>query len=218
MENLDEEGLIQAAQQGDLDAFNQLVLTYQGQVYGLAYRLVGDQDTAADMTQETFLAAFRHLNRFRKGSLRAWLMRIAANLCYDVLRKRRARPTSPMSILHTREDSPEILRVGGREQHPEDYAERRELANEIQRALNTLPPEQRLAVVLCDVEEFPYKEAARMIGISLGTLKSRLSRGRARLRAHFIENRELLPASLRSTLRDIKEMPAEQPEDVNGRR
>jgi len=217
MANTDEEHLIQAARGGDLEAFNQLVLIYQGQVYALAYRLLGNRDTAADATQEAFLSAFQHIGRFRKGSFRAWLLRITTNFCYDTLRRERSRPTSPLEILFTRPDSPELHRSEGERTDPEVYLERQELAREIQLALNTLPPEQRIAVVLCDVEEFPYAEAARISGISLGTLKSRLHRGRARLRTHFLEHRELLPASLRFILGSIaagdEALPAGQPED-----
>lgn len=219
MDMPDEDRLIQAAQGGDLDAFNQLVLVYQGQVYALAYRLLGNQETAADVTQDTFLAAFQHLDRFERGSLRAWLLRIATNRCYDYLRRRRTRPTSPLEILFTRPEAAEAHRQFGVEDDPEQYAERQELLAEIQRALDTLPPAQRVVVVLCDVEGLPYREAAEVIGISLGTLKSRLSRARTRLREYFFEHRELLPGSLRSILGGIlgepaKGSPTKVPEDM----
>lgn len=205
-----EDLLIQAARRGDLEAFNQLVLTYQGQVYALAYRLLGDQDAAADVTQETFLAAFQHIAAFQRGYLRAWLLRIATNLCYDTLRRQKARPTSPLEALSTQPESPESAGEGD----PEAYAERRELAREIQKALATLPPEQRLVVILCDIDGFPYAEAAQTADISEGTLKSRLSRGRARLRDYFLQRRELLPASLRSILgNELSLPPASAPEE-----
>jgi RNA polymerase sigma-70 factor (ECF subfamily) len=218
----EEDALIQAAKRGNLNAFNQLVLAYQSQVYALAYRLVGNRETAADVTQETFLSAFRHLHRFRKGSLRAWLFRIATNQAYDLLRKQRSRPTAPLEALLSHPDTPEIRRRR-ESQDPETYAERKELISEIQEALNTLPHPQRTAVVLCDVEGFSYREAADTIGVSLGTLKSRLSRGRARLREYFVEHRELLPTSIRSIFSGAldkahegsapTESPAEKPEE-----
>lgn len=194
-----EDALIQGAQQGNLEAFNQLVLAYQGQVFALAYRLLGDRDQAADATQETFLAAFQHIDRFHRGYFRAWLLRIATNLCYDALRRRRRRPTAPLESLLAHPESSE-RHFHREEDDPEAYAERRELAREIRKALDTLPPEQRAIVVLCDSAGFPYAEAAQMLGISQGTLKSRLSRGRARLRSYFLAHRELLPAALRSIL------------------
>ncbi len=214
-----EDAWIEAAQGGDLEAFNQLVLAYQGQVYGLAYRLLGDAESAADVSQETFLAAFRHIRRFQRGSLRAWLLRIAANLCYDALRRQRARPTSPLAILFARPDSAALHPLDSGPADPEEYAERQELAADIQRALATLPPEQRLAVVLCDIEEFSYEEAARTVNTSLGTLKSRLSRGRARMREYFFGHRELLPPALRSILGNGADSaaptPAGRPEEVH---
>lgn len=214
----DEETCIQAARNGDLEAFNTLVVAYQSQVYALAYRLLGETESAADVVQDTFLAAFQHIGTFRRGSLRAWLLRIAANLAYDALRRRRARPSSPLSIfIHA--DGVRPPHGNNKEDDPEDWVERQELASEIQRALETLPPEQRVVVVLCDIEDVPYAEAAGMLGISLGTLKSRLSRGRARLRTHFFDRRELLPEYLRFIIGRFAaaEMsPAVRQEDSDG--
>ena len=208
-----EDLLIQAARNGDLDAFNQLVLAYQSQVYALAYRLLGDREMAADVAQETFLSAFQHISTFQRGYLRAWLLRIATNLCYDMLRRKRSRPTAPLEALLASPESSE-LHLHEEENNPEMYAEQQELAQEIQRALDTLLPEQRAVVVLCDIEGFPYAEAAQILGISQGTLKSRLSRGRAHLRDYFLAHRELLPASLRSILGSEElSMPADRPED-----
>lgn len=214
----DEETCIQAARNGDLEAFNTLVVAYQGQVYALAYRLLGEAESAADVVQDTFLAAFQHIHAFRRGSLRAWLLRIAANLAYDALRRRRSRPSSPLSVvIHSNGVRLPHGRDG--EDDPEDWVERRELASEIQRALETLPPEQRVVVVLCDIEDIPYAEAASMLDISLGTLKSRLSRGRARLRAHFFDHGELLPEYLRFIIGRFsaaETCPAARQEDADG--
>src|SRR3970282_826626 len=93
----DEASLIERSQRGDLDAFNALVLAYQGQVYGVCLRMLGSPQPAEDATQEAFIAAFRAVPRFRRGSLRAWLFRIAANVCYDELRRRRSRPQVPLA-------------------------------------------------------------------------------------------------------------------------
>lgn len=209
---LGEDLLIQAARRGDLEAFNQLVLIYQGQVYALACRLLGDRDAAADIAQETFLSAFQHIAAFRHGYLRAWLLRIATNLCYDALRRQKSRPSSSLDIAFTQSEGSSLEPTD--EEDPEAYAERQELAREIQQALTTLPPEQRLVVILCDIDGLPYAEAAQAAGISTGTLKSRLSRGRARLRDYFLQRRELLPASLRSILGSaLPSPPATAPEE-----
>ncbi len=195
----EEEAWIRAAKEGDLEAFNHLVLLYQSQVYALAYRLVGDHEAASDVAQETFLAAFRHIRRFRGTTLRSWLLRIAANQAYDLLRRRKVRAGVSLDVLQGHPDMVE-LRRGGVEGDPVAYSEQRELQEEIQRALETLPPGQRAVIVLCDLEGLPYREAAHILGISQGTLKSRLSRGRERMRAYFFERRELLPSSIRFIL------------------
>jgi RNA polymerase sigma-70 factor (ECF subfamily) len=209
-----EEELVQRARQGDLEAFNRLVLGYQEQVYGLAYRLLGDADAAADAAQEAFLSAFQHIRSFRKGSFRAWLLRITANFCYDVLRKQRTRPQTSLEGLPSGVES--HLPVGEAGEDPTLQAEQEEVSREVQQALMSLSPEQRAVIVLCDLQEFPYDQAARTLGISLGTLKSRLSRGRARLREYFRERRELLPATVRSIFAPHDSDGAEEKSDEAG--
>jgi len=207
-----EDALIQSAKQGNLEAFNQLVRAYQGQVFARAYRLLGDREQAADAVQETFLAAFQHIGRFRHGYFRAWLLRIATNQCYDALRRQRRRPTAPLEALLAHPESSELHFQA--ENDPESYAEQQELGREILKALDILSPEQRAVVVLCDSVGLPYAEAAQTLGIAQGTLKSRLSRGRARLRDYFLQHRELLPATLRSILGGKEPpLPADKPEE-----
>lgn len=191
----DEARLIRRSQAGDLSAFNAFVEAYQGQVYNLCLRLLGDLAAAEDATQEAFIAAYRHITRFRGGSFRAWLLRIAANACYDELRRRRARPTQPI------EEAIDLASPGGSES-PEVYVVRRELARHIQAGLATLPPDQRLAVILRDVQGLSYEEIAQVTSSSLGTVRSRLSRGRARLRDYLKAQRELLPQEFRPISED----------------
>jgi RNA polymerase sigma-70 factor (ECF subfamily) len=93
---MDETGLIAAAQQGQMDAFNELVLAYQHQVYNLAYRILGDPASASDAAQETFISAFQNIARFRGGSFRSYLLRIVSNRCYDELRRRKRRPATSL--------------------------------------------------------------------------------------------------------------------------
>ena len=93
---MDEPTLIQAAQRGDLNSFNSLVLTYQDILFNTALRIMGDEDSAADATQEAFLSAFRAIKSFRGGSFKAWLLRTVTNACYDELRRRKRRPTVPL--------------------------------------------------------------------------------------------------------------------------
>jgi len=191
---MDEKALIAAARQGDTNAFNQLVLSYQSMVYNLAYRILGDPEAAADASQETFLSAFRAIRRFRGGSFKVWLLRIATNACYDQLRLKQRRPTSSLNALSERSASLIELAEG-----PEDHALRRELSEVIQKGIQTLPPDQRITLVLSDVQGMSYKEIAAITKTSLGTVKSRLSRARAKLRDFLLEQEELLPDRYRLT-------------------
>jgi len=193
---MDEQALIQAAQRGDLNAFNELVLSFQGRVYNLAYRIMGDGDSAADATQEAFISAYRAIGRYRGGSFRAWLMRIVTNACYDELRRRKRRPTSSLDALYVTDAAPgEVL--ASRSEGPEAFAQRQELQRTLHAGLQTLPKEQRAALILSDVQGYDYKEIAEISGVSLGTVKSRLSRGRAKMRDYLLAQGELLPAAYR---------------------
>ncbi|GIW06003.1 MAG: RNA polymerase subunit sigma-24 [Dehalococcoidia bacterium] len=191
----EEERLILASQAGDIQAFNQLVERYQFQVYNLCRRMLGDPELAADATQETFLNAFEHIGRFRGGTLKTWLLRIAANACYDLMRHRKRRPATSLDEIVDDEDDPKDFAGGG--ELPEQFALRRELGQLLVRALNELPPEQRMVVVLSDIQGLSYDEIADVTRTELGTVKSRLSRARAKLRDYLDRHRELLPRDYR---------------------
>jgi len=191
----DEPGLVRRAQRGDVGAFNQLVLCYQQLAYNVAYRLLGDSDAAADVTQDAFTSAYQAIRGFRGGSFRAWLLRIVSNGCYDYLRSRQRHPTASLDALSDEEESPTAFRDPG--ETPEDAALRHELLAHIQQGLLTLPVDQRVAVVLYDVQGLSYEEIAEVTRASLGTVKSRLSRGRAHLRAFLVRSGELPPARFR---------------------
>ena len=193
---MDEQALIAAARRGDLRAFNELVLAYQDRVYNLAYRILGDPDAAADATQEAFLSAYQGLDRYRGGSFRSWLMRIVTNACYDELRRRKRRPVTSLEAL-TEAGSPPPPPTNTQPESPEAYAERRELHRLLEAAIQTLPPDQRITLVLSDVEGLSYQEIAEITGVALGTVKSRLSRARARLRDYLLAHKELLPTPYR---------------------
>jgi RNA polymerase sigma factor (sigma-70 family) len=192
---MDEQALIASARKGDARAFNQLVMLYQSMVYNLAYRILGDRDAASDATQEAFISAFRAMRRFRGGSFKAWLLRIVTNACYDHLRSKQRRPTSSLDDLPVESDHVSYLRDPA--ERPEEYVERQDLNRAIQRGIQTLPAEQRMVLVLSDVQGLSYQEIVEATGVSLGTVKSRLSRGRAKLRDFLLEQGELLPARYR---------------------
>lgn len=196
---MDEPSLIEAAQQGKVDAFNELVLTYQHQVYNLAHRILGDPASAADVTQETFIAAFNSIARFRGGSFKSYLMRIVSNRCYDELRRRKRRPaTSFEDFGDVDEEANPVLVNGG--EGPEAHAESQEVAHAIQAGIETLPPDQRVTLVLSDVQGLSYQEIAAATGVSLGTVKSRLARARGKLRDYLRTKGELLPPRYRLKL------------------
>jgi len=195
---MDEIALIRESQEGDLEAFNRLVLAYQDSVYAQAYRMMGEPEAAADATQEAFISAFRNLRSYRGGSFRAWLLRIVTNACYDEHRRRRRRPTIPLQPLDSEAnevESPGWLADDG--EGPERAAEREELNHAIQDCLDDLPEDFRAVVVLIDIQELDYKETARVIGRPVGTVKSRLARARLRLRDCLQGVWELLPAQYR---------------------
>ena len=193
---MDEAALIRAAQRGNLDAFNELVLTYQHRIYNLAYRILGDPAAAEDATQETFIAAYRKIGSFRGGSFISWLLRIVANRCYDELRRQKRRPSIPLEEIDVGEEEANPALINGGES-PEEHAERAELARFLQAAITTLPPDQRMVLVLSDVEGLSYAEIAATVGVPVGTVKSRLARARARLRDLLQERGELLPRAYR---------------------
>ncbi len=192
---MDEQSLIASARKGDVRAFNQLVLLYQSLAYNVAYRILDDAEAAADATQDAFLSAYRAMPRFRGGSFKAWLLRIVTNACYDQLRKKKRRPTQSLDDLPMEADHTMHLRDPA--EQPDEYAERRDLNRLLQEAIGRLPPEQRVVLVLSDVQGLNYKEIAQATGLALGTVKSRLSRARAKLRDDLVRQGELLPARYR---------------------
>jgi RNA polymerase sigma-70 factor (ECF subfamily) len=194
MARINEESLLTAARHGDVSAFNKLVLAYQNLVYNTAYRILGESEAAADASQETFLSAFQALKDFRGGSFKVWLLRIVTNACYDQLRLKQRRPATSLEELP---DPEYVISLRDKAGELDDFALQRELGIVIQRGLRTLPPDQRVTLVLSDIQGFSYEEIAAVTHTSLGTVKSRLSRGRARLRDYLLAQEELLPRRYR---------------------
>ncbi len=202
---MDEQLLIQDAQQGDLNAFNQLVLTYQDLAFNVAYRVMADAASADDATQDAFIAAYRKLDTYRGGSFKAWLLRIVTNACYDELRRRKRRPAVPLEPENSDGDvleSPQWLADDA--PSPENQAEQQELELAIQHCLNALDDKFRTVVVLVDVEGLDYEVTAQALNSPLGTIKSRLARARQKLQECLHGFEELLPAAFRL---DDEEMP-----------
>jgi RNA polymerase sigma-70 factor (ECF subfamily) len=193
---MDETRTIQEAQQGSLAAFNQLVMAYQGTAYNVAYRVIGEGEAAADACQDAFLKAYQAIKQYRGGSFKSWLMRIVTNTCYDHLRYKGRRPANSLEDMVENPTSDSVKLVNGAE-HPEERVLRGELNDLIQIGISQLPEDQRLVLVLSDVQGFSYQEIAEIIDQPLGTVKSRLSRGRQRLRDFLWQQQELLPSQYR---------------------
>lgn len=206
VEIMDEAALIKAACADDLNAFNRLVLEYQSRVYSLAYRIMGDEESASDATQEAFISAYKNVHRFRGGSFYSWLLRIVTNACYDELRRRKRRPADSLDQISEDWDGLDVAHptsMGEAPPSPSGELERMELQKAIKACLDRLPTEFKIVAVLVDVQEHNYQEAAAVIGKPVGTIKSRLARARLRMRDCLQRYGELLPAAFRQENEDI---------------
>jgi RNA polymerase sigma-70 factor (ECF subfamily) len=196
---MDEPALIKSAQCGDVAAFNALVLTYQAQVYNVAYRIMGDEAPASDATQETFISAYKNIRNYRGGSFKSWLLRTVTNACYDALRYNKRRPSTSLEAMGEDPDgsgdeagTSYAEFIASDDESPADAAERRELRHAITCGIKLLPPDQRITFVLSDVQGMSYDEVSDAMQTTLGTVKSRLSRARARLRDYLLTETELI--------------------------
>ena len=184
----DENQLIARSQSGDVNAFNQLIEQYQQIMYGTVFRLLSDYDTAADITQDAFIAAYKAIKSYRgEASFRSWLLRIGSNMACDHWRRVQRHPTASLESI-TGDEEPqssqtlEAMAATDIESNPEEYALSHELQATIEQGLQQLPLEQRTVLVLYDIQGLSYEEVAQTTQTTLGTVRSRISRGRAHLR------------------------------------
>ena len=188
---------------GKTSCYNCIIETYQTQAYNLARRMLDDWALAEDAVQESLVSGYRAYPKFRGDNLSSWLMRIVANTCRDMLRFRRARPTVPLDPTPVNEQEQgrtlSALDLPSTMESPQEHAERGALNRAIQDCLNSLPQEHRLAEVLVDVQGMSYEEASVAMNCNLGTVKSRVSRGRRGLRDCLQKAGELLPSRFRHT-------------------
>lgn len=169
---VEESDLIQGSKTGDADAFDQLVGVHQDRVYQLAYRITGNREDAWDAAQEAFLRAYRSLRLFRgTASFSTWLHRIAVNTALDIVRRRPPQRSQPLD---------EAVALVGDD--PADQVQRKDLQRRIHHAIASLPVDHRVVVILRDLEGLAYDEIAKLLTIPVGTVRSRLSRGRDALR------------------------------------
>jgi len=179
--------LLERAREGDLDAFNDLVVVYQDLLYALVVRMVPDRDQASDAVQEAFFSAYRNMAGFRGGSVRSWLSRIAINAAMDAQRLKKRRPADPYPELEDDTWQPPA--------DPSADPVTTSLTAERHRALNgalaRITDDQRTAIVLYDVEGYDYAEIAELTGVSVGTVKSRIHRGRLAMRGLLADRMDL---------------------------
>ena len=196
---MDEQVLISDALHGDLDAFNRLVLAYQDLAFNVAYRMLTDEDLAADAVQNAFISAYKNLRTYRGGSFKAWVLRMVTNGCYDELRRQKRQPTvalEPVNRDNGEEmESAEWLRSD--DPSPQDAFDTAELEHALQHCLESLPMDFRAVVVLVDVQGMDYAEVSQTVKAPLGTVKSRLARARLKLRDCLRQFQELLPSQFR---------------------
>jgi RNA polymerase sigma-70 factor (ECF subfamily) len=179
--------LLEQARGGDLGAFNDLVLCYQDLLYALVVRMVPDRDQASDAVQEAFFSAFRNMAGFRGGSVRSWLSRIAINAAMDAQRLKKRRPADPYPELEDDSWQPPSTEADD----PVTTSLRSERHRALNEALARITDDQRAAIVLFDVEGYDYAEIAHLTGVSLGTVKSRIHRGRLALRDRLADRMDL---------------------------
>ncbi|MEU8654277.1 RNA polymerase sigma factor SigM [Streptomyces sp. NPDC048737] len=175
-DGISDQDLLARHVEGDPDAFGELVLRHRDRLWAVALRTLGDREEAADAVQDALVSAYRAAHTFRgQSAVTTWLHRITVNACLDRARKAASRKTSPV------DDTERLEQLLEPHESASAPAERNDLHRQLLEALDTLPPDQRAALVLVDMQGYPVAEAARMLDIPMGTVKSRCARGRAKL-------------------------------------
>jgi RNA polymerase sigma-70 factor, ECF subfamily len=191
----DEQVRISRTLDGDLDAFNELVVKYQKLAYSIAYRMLLSRERAADAIQDSFLKAFRALPSFKSGSFKSWFTRIVINTCHDAIRRDRRVSFQEIAddASYESNDKSVSYQVIDPHESPQAAVERSELHARIELGISALPPEQRLVLVLCDIHGYSYEEISEITGFPMGTVKSRISRARLKMREFLLQQPELIP-------------------------
>jgi RNA polymerase sigma-70 factor (ECF subfamily) len=182
---MSDEELVARSRGGDLDSFNQLVLRWERPIYALAYRVIGREEDARDVAQETFLRAFRALSGFKgQAKFSSWLYRITLNLCRDWIRRERRTPIAqaPEGV-----DLIELAGEGAPSESIEDLVSRKQLGLAVAKAMALLPDEQRTAIILKEYHGLTFQEIADLLDCPLSTVKTRLYQGLTVLRRHLQE-------------------------------
>ena len=192
-----DEELVTRSQGGDVDSFNQLILRWERPIYALAYRVLGREEDARDVSQEAFLRAYRALPGFKgEAKFSSWLYRIALNLCRDWMRKQRRAPVQQMP---EGMDPVEMAGESGPVESVEDLVARKELSQIVGEAMTLLPDEQRTAIILKEYHGMTFQEIAELQGVPLSTVKTRLYQGLTVLRRHLEKHGQMAPQLVKRT-------------------
>ena len=191
MKLLQDDSLIRRAAAQDAAAFEQLMLLHQKPVYNICWRMAGNAEDALDLSQEVFLKAYRNIGNFdERSQFSTWIYRITANTCIDEIRKRKGRQSFSLEEELEGEEGSMQRQVADAGETPEESMLREEQKSEILQALESLSPEHKVAVILRDIKGLSYEEIAEILELTLGTVKSRISRGRNQLKQEILKLRE----------------------------
>ncbi len=182
MEQIEEKNIIKSVLGGNSNDFEKLVIAHQRTVYNLAYRMVGNEEDAEDLTQEAFVKAYKSLASFRFDSkFSVWLYRLTTNICLDFLRSRRNKKTISLNYFVNDEDEEVATEIADERFSPENELEKKELKQAIQRGISRLPDEMREILLLRELGDMSYDEISSELGVEVGTVKSRIFRARKKL-------------------------------------
>ncbi len=191
---MDEKELIARCREGDMDAFEQLMSAYQQRIYNVAYRMMGNPHDASDLTQETMIRIYRFIGSFRgESAFSTWVYHITLNGCREALRRLSRHPVVSLDEPLQMDDGELLRELPDKAPLPEEHYLNQELSELLQTLIAELPPEYRAVLILRENEGLRYEEIAAETGISIGTVKSRLNRARARLREKLYLYQEQYP-------------------------
>jgi RNA polymerase sigma-70 factor (ECF subfamily) len=191
-----EKHLLEKAKNGDVEAFESLVESYQKKAFNIAYRMIGNYDDASDLTQEAFIRIYKSISNFKEqSSLSTWIYRIITNVCLDELRRRKNRNIVSIDEGIKLDDSEVKRQIESGAPTPEEMAERNEMKKVVAEAIKTLSDEHRTVILLRDIQGFSYEEIARIVECPEGTVKSRINRARQALKDILKTKRELFNES-----------------------
>lgn len=184
--------LLKKIKNGDIASFELLISNYQVYAYNVAYRMLGNEEDAKDITQEALIKVYKSIHKFKEtSSFSTWLYRIVMNTCKDELKKRKEATISLDKEIQT-DDGSMSMEIGDERLNPSRIVERNEVSHVVQEAINTLPDANRMVIVLRDIQGMSYEEISQVIKEPIGTVKSRINRGRGQLKKILMEKKHLI--------------------------